>query len=94
MKMQKRERAWILALFAVYVFIGGLLLILMNPQPDKQSADLSQRLLHLLSRVDRHHGRLRLRPDRRLSGDALPTLSQSRADARYCGARAGTHFLL
>jgi hypothetical protein len=42
MKMQKRERAWILALVSVYFFIGGLLLILMNPQPDKQSADLTK----------------------------------------------------
>src|SRR5207247_6532880 len=41
-KMQKRERAWVLALVAVYLCIGGLLLILMNPQPDKQSADLSR----------------------------------------------------
>jgi hypothetical protein len=42
LKMQKRERAWIIALFAVYLCIGGLLLILMNPQPDRQSADLSR----------------------------------------------------
>jgi hypothetical protein len=42
LKMQKRERAWIIALVAVYFFIGVLLLILMNPQPDRQSADLSR----------------------------------------------------
>ena len=41
-KMQKRERSWLLALVAVYFCIGGLLLILMNPSPDKQSADLTR----------------------------------------------------
>ena len=39
-KMQKRERSWIIALVGVYLCIGGLLLILMNPQPERQSADL------------------------------------------------------
>jgi hypothetical protein len=39
-KMQKRERAWIIALVGVFLCIGGLLMILMNPQPERQSADL------------------------------------------------------
>jgi hypothetical protein len=39
-KMQKRERSWIIALVGVYLCIGGLLVILMNPQPERQSADL------------------------------------------------------
>jgi hypothetical protein len=41
-KMQHRERSWLIALVAVYFCIGGLLLILMNPQPDRQSADLNR----------------------------------------------------
>ena len=39
-KMQKRERAWLITLSAMYVFLGGLLIVLLNPTPDKASADL------------------------------------------------------
>ena len=39
-KMQKRERAWIISLVAMYVCLGGLLIMLLNPTPDKASADL------------------------------------------------------
>ncbi len=39
-KMQKRERAWIIALTALYICLGGLLMMLLNPTPDKASADL------------------------------------------------------
>ena len=39
-KMQKRERAWIIALTAMYLCLGALLMILLNPTPDKASADL------------------------------------------------------
>ena len=39
-KMKKREQAWLLGLTAVYFCIGILLVVLMNPSPDRQSADL------------------------------------------------------
>ncbi len=39
-KMQKRERAWIIGLAAIYVCIGVLLTILMNPPPDRAAQDL------------------------------------------------------
>jgi thioredoxin-like negative regulator of GroEL len=39
-KMQKRERAWIIALSAMYICLGGLLIMLLNPTPDKASADI------------------------------------------------------
>ena len=39
-RMQKRERAWMIALTAMYVCLGGLLMMLLNPTPDKASADL------------------------------------------------------
>ena len=39
-KMQKRERAWIITLTAMYVFLGGLLIILLSPSLEKASADL------------------------------------------------------
>jgi tetratricopeptide (TPR) repeat protein len=39
-KMRKRERSWIVALMSVYPFISVLLIILMNVQPDRGSADL------------------------------------------------------
>ncbi len=39
-KMKKRERAWIIGLLSVYFCIGILLLVLMNPQEEKQSVDL------------------------------------------------------
>ena len=42
LRMQKRERAWVGGLAAMYGCIGFLLLILMNPAPDRQSADLNR----------------------------------------------------
>jgi tetratricopeptide (TPR) repeat protein len=39
-KMRKRERSWIVGLMSVYFFISVLLIIMMNVQPDRQSADL------------------------------------------------------
>ena len=38
-KMQKRERAWIIGLAAIYLCVGILLTVLMNTTPDRQSAD-------------------------------------------------------
>ena len=40
LRMQKRERAWIVGLGAMYFFLGVLMLILMNPTPDRASAEL------------------------------------------------------
>ena len=34
-KMQKRERAWIIGLAAIYLCLGVLLMILLNPTPDR-----------------------------------------------------------
>jgi tetratricopeptide (TPR) repeat protein len=39
LKMQKRERAWIIGLAAIYFCVGILLTVLMNTTPDRQSAD-------------------------------------------------------
>jgi len=39
LKMQKRERAWIVALGAVYACVGLLLVILMDTTPDRQTAE-------------------------------------------------------
>jgi tetratricopeptide (TPR) repeat protein len=39
LKMQKRERAWIICLTAIYFCVGILLTVLMNTTPDRQSAD-------------------------------------------------------
>jgi hypothetical protein len=39
-KMRKRERAWIMGLVAIYLCQGVLLMILLNPTPDRASADL------------------------------------------------------
>ena len=39
-KMQKRERAWIIGLSAMYFCLGVLLLILLNPTPDRATSDL------------------------------------------------------
>lgn len=38
-KMQKRERAWLVGLMAIYFCVGILLCILMNTTPDRQTAD-------------------------------------------------------
>ncbi len=39
-KMQKRERGWIIGLTAIYLTLAFLLMILLNPQVDKQSKEL------------------------------------------------------
>jgi tetratricopeptide (TPR) repeat protein len=39
-RMQKRERCWIIGLTAIYFCVGVLLMDLMNPTPDKASSDL------------------------------------------------------
>jgi tetratricopeptide (TPR) repeat protein len=37
--MQKRERAWMIGTTAIYMFLAFLLLILLNPTPDRQSRE-------------------------------------------------------
>ena len=39
LKMQKRERAWIIGLAAIYFCVGILLTVVMNTTPDRQSAE-------------------------------------------------------
>ena len=39
LKMQKRERAWIICLTALYFCVGIILTVLMNTTPDRQSAE-------------------------------------------------------
>jgi hypothetical protein len=40
LRMQKRERSWLIGLTAIYFCVGVLLMDLMNPTPDKASSDL------------------------------------------------------
>ena len=40
LKMQRRERAWLISLATFYICTGVLLIILLNPTPDRASADL------------------------------------------------------
>jgi tetratricopeptide (TPR) repeat protein len=40
LKMQRRERAWIIGLTAIYFFLGVFLVILLNPTPDRATSDL------------------------------------------------------
>jgi len=39
-RMQKRERAWFAGLVAMYLCLGVLLMVLLNPMPDRQSRGL------------------------------------------------------
>ena len=39
-RMQKRERAWVVGIVAIYISLAGLLTILLNATPDRQSQDL------------------------------------------------------
>ena len=41
-KLHKRERAWLVGLTAIYLCLGVLLLILLNPPPDRQSQELNR----------------------------------------------------
>ena len=40
LKMHRRERAWMTGITAIYFFLGVLLLILLNPPPDRQAQGL------------------------------------------------------
>jgi len=39
-RMQRRERAWLIGLSAIYLCLGVLLMVLLNPTPDRAAADL------------------------------------------------------
>ncbi len=39
-RMQRRERAWLIGLTAIYLCLGVLLIVLLNPTPDRATADL------------------------------------------------------
>ncbi|MCX8156534.1 MAG: DUF2723 domain-containing protein [Verrucomicrobiae bacterium] len=41
-KMQKRERAWLLGLMAIYLCLAVLLMIMLNPGTDRQSRELNR----------------------------------------------------
>jgi tetratricopeptide (TPR) repeat protein len=41
-RMEKRERAWLVGVTAIYLFLSILLLILLNPSPDRQSRELNK----------------------------------------------------
>ena len=41
-RMQKREKAWLLGLIAMYVFLSVLLIMLLNPSPDRQSREMNR----------------------------------------------------
>ncbi|MFN7139482.1 MAG: protein O-mannosyl-transferase family, partial [Limisphaerales bacterium] len=40
--MQKRERAWLIGLSGIFVCLSVIMLILLNPSPDRQSRDLNR----------------------------------------------------
>lgn len=40
LKLHRRERAWLVGLFAIYLCLGVLLLILLNPPPDRAAQEL------------------------------------------------------
>jgi len=41
-RMRNRERGWMVGTFAIYICLAGLLLILLNPTPDKHGADMTR----------------------------------------------------
>ncbi len=41
-RMQKREQAWFQGLVAMYLFLSVLLIVLLNPSPDRQSRDMNR----------------------------------------------------
>ncbi len=70
-KMQKRERAWIVGLTAIYFCLSVILVILINVTLDKSQSDLSKGFFHGVSCLVCHHDRLRVDIDGRLHGHAL-----------------------
>ena len=42
LKMKNRERGWMIGSFAIYICLAGLLLILLNPTPDKHGRDMTR----------------------------------------------------
>ena len=41
-RMQTRERAWMIGLGGMFLCLGGLLLVMLNPTPDRQSTQLNK----------------------------------------------------
>jgi tetratricopeptide (TPR) repeat protein len=41
-RMQNRERAWMIGLGGMFLCLGGLLLVMLNPTPDRQSSQLNK----------------------------------------------------
>ena len=41
-KMKNRERGWMIGSFAIYICLAGLLMILLNPTPDKHGRDMTR----------------------------------------------------
>jgi Tfp pilus assembly protein PilF len=41
-KMKNRERGWVIGSFAIYICLAGLLMILLNPTPDKHGRDMTR----------------------------------------------------
>ena len=42
LKMKNRERGWMIGSFAIYICLAGLLMILLNPTPDKHGRDMTR----------------------------------------------------
>ena len=42
LKMKNRERGWMIGSFTIYICLAGLLMILLNPTPDKHGRDMTR----------------------------------------------------
>jgi hypothetical protein len=62
--MEKREQAWVVGLTAIYLLLAFLLMILLNPNTDKQSRDQT-RVFFTASHYPGHHDWLRCDADLR-----------------------------
>ena len=88
-KMQKRERAWLIALTAMYLCLGGLLIILLNPTPGQGLGRPHQGLPVLVPHDRGLPDRLRPGPDGRVHGHPLPEVPALGPGGRHRRGRAG-----
>ena len=93
-KLHRRERAWLIGITAIYLCLGVLLLILLNPPPDRQAQGLVPAVPQrgsIRSRTRCLHcacGGSRPQTARRSEGPTLPTRRGRACDRRSSVGRS------
>ncbi len=83
--MQKRERAWVIGITAIYVSLAGLLMMMLNTNPDRQSQELNRVFFaasHVLIAMGVGYGLTLIAA---CMAHALHAIPQGKHSGRICG---------